>query len=175
MKWFDLTKGKGDDGFTLFAGERISKSHVVLDLVGEIDTLCAAIGMCHDNLVSSDDLQEDLRNIMGYYHKGGEIEEGLLQKILDAWTNDLEIVCEFMNEVGKPPSGWVNYDNTWYLASCHAREVERFYCLLWDEEGYRDYMTFPKEEDREILLGIFNRMSKLLYMLGVKNGRKNLP
>ena len=177
MKWTALTKSSGDDGSTSFANKRVPKDYGAIKVLGEIDMLNATIGMMALT-PPGPWLQDVNRQIMGYIHTQGKT--GNLENILIQLTDALQNYCERLDDLDPDgPKGWANYTNAWFVACCQCRRVEALlveiskesHATYWDAEGkirncspvYAD--VFPKGHEK--MLAIYNRMSKVLYCLGV--------
>ena len=193
MKWKQLTKPSGDKGNSHFGmkGGRLSKGHRIFEILGEIDMLNAYLGMCYfpsplDTLekihkylgedldpTSAVKLQSFNRKYMGYLHTGAKKSGTLLDQELEDLNAALDILTTDLDALDpNGPQGWHDYDSAWFLACCQCRKVERLLVLSWEEKTGNtpsDYgkIIFPNMEDGEKILAIYNRMSKVLYCLGI--------
>jgi cob(I)alamin adenosyltransferase len=179
MKWSDLTKGKGDKGFSQFGMNPVpwSKGHRIFQILGEIDMLNARLGMTHSSFAN--DIQAFNRSYMGYLHTKGHHGRNKLIEFQETLDERLKALVENLDQIDpEGPKGWHDYDNEWFVACCQARKVERLIALSWQERqdnvasGF-GRAVFPNMKDGEKVLAIFNRMSKVLYCLGVLESKNN--
>lgn len=176
MKYKNITRKKGDDGTTdLCLGGRVSKTDPRIKAVGKIDTLHAAMGLCHKYIKGSEiyndfiSIQRNLTLLMGelccedflnYYKNYG----GIGTTHLDGLDIILDGVAEELDNSNLKQEGWSYYGEE---GSCSAqldfagtlcRECE-IQILELKEDGF---------EVRDLILAYMNRLSKVLYLYARK-------
>lgn len=154
MNWLQLSTGKGDDGLSQWRGCRVPKHALIFDLLGEIDMANALLGLCPScpsHIVSAEQIQRWNRDFMGalYTHRAETFEE--LMGAVDTW---LGVVASWLNDLGKPPDGWMDYKNPWGAACCQIRKAERVLSKLAEGADIPD-----------VALPYLNRLSKLLFLI----------
>jgi cob(I)alamin adenosyltransferase len=173
MKWSALTKASGDDGKSHFCGDRISKAEEIFEIMGEIDMLNAYIGICHSNTVVvnlGNLIQEQMRNIMGYWHTGGKHKKNEIDGCAEQISEHLKSTCKLLDARAPSPVGWYNYNSYWFVACCQCRKIERMIVRAETERvgmTQRRTICCPRRGDYEKMVAIFNRLSKLLYTVGI--------
>lgn len=149
----------GDHGITgTLDGDRLSKSHIRIHVVGDIDELNAAIGLCkvlYADKLFLEKIQFDLINIMGQLSYLG-VDYAEKFSALD--TNDLAKIDAKVEELQERPDlqqkSWVLYGKTelgarFDFAAKVCRRAER---------------TVVELSVSGIILKYLNRLSDLLYL-----------
>ena len=162
MRISKVTTKSGDKGNTsLGNGERVSKSHLLINLLGDIDELnsqlSSAISSCKSELISSEleSIQQDLFNL------GGEIS------IINSGTilinNDkvefLEERIDELNQTLKPLKEFImpggdEFCSRVHLARAVCRRAERSCVAILD-----------LVKEKNIWLPYLNRLSDYLFVL----------
>ena len=162
MRISKVTTKSGDKGKTsLGNGERVSKSHLIINLLGDIDELNSQIGLaissCKTSLISSElqSIQQDLFNL------GGEISIFNSGTILinDDKVEFLEERIEDLNQTLKPLKEFImpggdEFCSRIHLARAVCRRAERSCVAVLD---------LAKEKD--VWLPYLNRLSDYLFVL----------
>ena len=162
MRISKVTTKSGDRGKTsLGNGERISKSHLIINLLGDIDELNSQIGSaissCKSSLISSElqSIQQDLFNL------GGEISIFNSGTILigDDKVKFLEERIEDLNQTLKPLKEFImpggdEFCSRIHLARAVCRRAERSCVAVLD-----------LVEEKNIWLPYLNRLSDYLFVL----------
>ena len=162
MRISKVTTKSGDRGKTsLGNGERVSKSHLIINLLGDIDELNSHIGLaissCKTSLISSELqlIQQDLFNL------GGEISIFNSGTILinDDKVEFLEERIEDLNQTLKPLKEFImpggdEFCSRIHLARAVCRRAERS-CVA--------VLNLVKEKN--IWLPYLNRLSDYLFVL----------
>lgn len=171
MKWSALTKASGDDGNSQFTNTRFKKHNKVFQLLGDIDMLNSMIGMCRSHLFPDyhNSLQGFNRQIMGFMHTKGEYYSGSLESGLDDLDRHLKIAVDHLDAIDPDgPQGWHDYDNPWFIACGQCRQVERVIAEIRYNFHDSFHLAFPQGgKNAEKMLVIYNRMSKVLYCIGI--------
>lgn len=179
----------GDDGTTgLLYGGRLRKDHPLIQAVGDIDELNAALGMLHSSLnnlkldgpMLINDLQNDLVNLMGEVACSDRLKFREEHSYIDATDiNALEEACDFL-QTGLEFSSWANPSGPVDLAARVARRAERslialknYENVVWTQVGpLIPVGKFPDAEYlrsniklRPILNIYLNRLSDLLWLI----------
>lgn len=181
MKYKNIYTGRGDAGETdLFLGGRVSKTDERIITVGKIDTFHAQLGVARSHLNKQNHadilsklshIQNDLVSIMGEIAiKRDKINRFLdTTRPLDEYSiRDLDQFYNFLADAldknVSDRTGWFIYGEGGNLASSHfflastlARESE-IEILKIRESG---------RPIREEVLVYFNKLSKVLYLLGL--------
>lgn len=150
----------GDRGTTSLDGKnRVSKSHVRVEAIGNIDELNSAIGLIISFNLEHPDIETSLFRIQQQlFNLGGELcpphnqaitAENItqLEKDLDRWNEELPPLKEFILPGGNPKSA------TCHLARTICRRAERTLVSLFEEEPFN-----PE------ILRYINRLSDLLFV-----------
>ena len=159
-----VTTRHGDYGLTDVHGKRISKTDLLMEVIGELDTLMAQIILCsaHDETYRADLIQitEDLTTLCSYlagYHNEVDFTPHL------NWINErlstLEIKdtqFRFVYPFTSIPAA--NYN----LARTFARTAERK-CFMMAEQRGMDANA----------LKYMNRLSDLFFIMMVRENLKN--
>jgi len=162
MRISKVTTKSGDRGKTsLGNGERVSKSHLIINLLGDIDELNSQIGStissCKSSLISSElqSIQQDLFNL------GGEISIFNSGTILigDDKVKFLEERIEDLNQTLKPLKEFImpggdEFCSRIHLARAVCRRAERSCVAVLD-----------LVEEKNIWLPYLNRLSDYLFVL----------
>ena len=162
MRISKVTTKSGDRGKTsLGNGERVSKSHLIINLLGDIDELNSQIGSaissCKSSLISSElqSIQQDLFNL------GGEISIFNSGTILinDDKVKFLEERIEDLNQALRPLKEFIMPGGDEFCARIHlARAVCRR-----AERSCVAVLDLVKEKN--IWLPYLNRLSDYLFVL----------
>jgi len=162
MRISKVTTKSGDKGKTsLGNGERVSKSHLIINLLGDIDELNSHIGLaissCKTSLISSELqlIQQDLFNL------GGEISIFNSGTILinDDKVEFLEERIEDLNQTLKPLKEFImpggdEFCSRIHLARAVCRRAERSCVAVLD-----------LVKEKNIWLPYLNRLSDYLFVL----------
>tara|TARA_B100001287_G_scaffold163727_1_gene137588 strand:+ start:69 stop:608 length:540 start_codon:yes stop_codon:yes gene_type:complete len=162
MRISKVTTKSGDKGKTsLGNGERVSKSHLIINLLGDIDELNSQIGSAisssKSSLISSElqSIQQDLFNL------GGEISIFNSGTILinDDKVKFLEERIEDLNQTLKPLKEFImpggdEFCSRIHLARAVCRRAERSCVSVLD-----------LVEEKNIWLPYLNRLSDYLFVL----------
>ena len=162
MRISKVTTKSGDRGKTsLGNGERVSKSHLIINLLGDIDELNSQIGSAisssKSSLISSElqSIQQDLFNL------GGEISIFNSGTILinDDKVKFLEERIEDLNQTLKPLKEFImpggdEFCSRIHLARAVCRRAERSCVSVLD-----------LVEEKNIWLPYLNRLSDYLFVL----------
>lgn len=160
----------GDDGNTsLLMGDRVAKSHPIIEAVGTLDELNAALGLAkivpHPTFTSIYVIQNDLVKLMGEIATSQENEEKYQQskfeKIDEQSLNYLEVIINQIESTNPTFKDWETPGNNevsarYDYARTIARRAERQIIRL-REENIRTY--------REIVYKYINRLSDTLWLL----------
>ena len=162
MRISKVTTKSGDKGKTsLGNGERVSKSHLIINLLGDIDELNSQIGSAisssNSSLISSElqSIQQDLFNL------GGEISIFNSGTILinDDKVKFLEERIEDLNQTLKPLKEFIMPGGDEFCSRIHlARAVCRR-----AERSCASVLDLVKEKN--IWLPYLNRLSDYLFVL----------
>ena len=162
MRISKVTTKSGDRGKTsLGNGERVSKSHLIINLLGDIDELNSQIGSaissCNSRFISSElqSIQQDLFNL------GGEISIFNSGTILigDDKVKFLEERIEDLNQTLKPLKEFImpggdEFCSRIHLARAVCRRAERSCVAVLD-----------LVEEKNIWLPYLNRLSDYFFVL----------
>ena len=162
MRISKVTTKSGDRGKTsLGNGERVSKSHLIINLLGDIDELNSQIGSaissCKSRFISSElqSIQQDLFNL------GGEISIFNSGTILisDDKVKFLEERIEDLNQTLKPLKEFImpggdEFCSRIHLARAVCRRAERSCVAVLD-----------LVEEKNIWLPYLNRLSDYFFVL----------
>jgi len=162
MRISKVTTKSGDRGKTsLGNGERISKSHLIINLLGDIDELNSQIGSaissCKSSLISSElqSIQQDLFNL------GGEISIFNSGTILinDDKVEFLEERIEDLNQALRPLKEFImpggdEFCSRIHLARAVCRRAERSCVAVLD-----------LVKEKNIWLPYLNRLSDYFFVL----------
>jgi len=162
MRISKVTTKSGDRGKTsLGNGERVSKSHLIINLLGDIDELNSQIGSaissCKSSLISSElqSIQQDLFNL------GGEISIFNSGTILinDDKVEFLEERIEDLNQALKPLKEFImpggdEFCSRIHLARAVCRRAERSCVAVLD-----------LVKEKNIWLPYLNRLSDYFFVL----------
>ena len=162
MRISKVTTKSGDRGKTsLGNGERVSKSHLIINLLGDIDELNSQIGSaissCKSSLISSElqSIQQDLFNL------GGEISIFSSGTILinDDKVKFLEERIEDLNQALRPLKEFImpggdEFCSRIHLARAVCRRAERSCVAVLD-----------LVKEKNIWLPYLNRLSDYLFVL----------
>ena len=162
MRISKVTTKSGDRGKTsLGNGERVSKSHLIINLLGDIDELNSQIGSaissCKSSLISSElqSIQQDLFNL------GGEISIFNSGTILinDDKVEFLEERIEDLNQALRPLKEFImpggdEFCSRIHLARAVCRRAERSCVAVLD-----------LVKEKNIWLPYLNRLSDYLFVL----------
>ena len=162
MRISKVTTKSGDKGNTsLGNGERVSKSHLLINLLGDIDELNSqlgsAISSCKSELISSEleSIQQDLFNL------GGEISIINSGTILinDDKVEFLEERINYLNQNLKPLKEFImpggdEFCSRVHLARAVCRRAERSCVAILD-----------LVKEKNIWLPYLNRLSDYLFVL----------
>ena len=162
MRISKVTTKSGDKGNTsLGNGERVSKSHLIINLLGDIDELNSQVGSaissCKSSLIASElqAIQQDLFNL------GGEISIINSGTILinDDKVEFLEERIEDLNQTLKPLKEFImpggdEFCSRIHLARAVCRRAERSCVAVLD-----------LVEEKNIWLPYLNRLSDYLFVL----------
>ena len=156
----------GDFGDTeLLSGERVSKSDIRIDTLGELDELQSVLGLIRSldkqssikKLIRS--IQDDLRVIMGEI-AGGRIEisttDSLNQEMIERLDNE---TLKYREKVDQP-KGFITpgddlYSTLFDLARTVTRRVERRVV----------YAQLQQVIQNELILKYLNRLSTLMFFV----------
>ena len=155
MRISKVTTKTGDKGQTkLGDGSEVSKSHIRIECLGQIDELNSMIGfacsVCKDkNFIKKfKDIQNDLLNL------GGEVS---LPKTKGNLLSDQRIleIENFINQLNSElPPGGDDFSSRVHIARTTCRKVERkIVSLLEIEEGNENWIRY------------LNRLSDFLFVL----------
>lgn len=155
----------GDTGNTsLLSGERVFKNHPIIEMVGNLDELSAAIGLAkvrHLDKSLLEKIQKDLIQIMGELSYTGN---DYIDKFGGVSSSDLDIIDKEVESLEKMPEleqkDWALYGKTDIgakldLASKICRRAERSLCANLE-------LSTP------FIIKYINRLSDLLYLLARK-------
>lgn len=151
----------GDEGYTSFNHERISKNDLAIEAVGNLDELNASIGLVialsiqdEDILAALTRIQHDLFDLGGELHSPEHIAITAdhitrLETWLDAWNAALPPLKEFLLPRGN--------------ASAAAMHVARTVCRRAERSVVALHRRVPLQN--AIILPYINRLSDLLFVL----------
>ena len=159
---------RGDTGQTdLLMGGRVDKSHPIIEAVGALDELNAALGLCkaipHPRFTSIHVIQHDLVKLMGEITTTQENEEkyqnSKFEKIDEQSLNYLEVIVNQIESTNPTFKGWEMPGNNeisarYDYARTIARRAERRII------GLRNIRTY-----RLIVYQYINRLSDALWLL----------
>lgn len=162
----------GDDGSTgLFGGSRVSKSALVIEVLGCLDELQAFLGWCKvcankgesengTEIVNNlDKIQDDLYGIMGGIGGG----DGAVSEKDVAW---IEALIEKYESVSEGAEGFVKPGKNelsarFHIARTVCRRAERVF-VKFMKRGVK-----KEASDLKIIEVYLNRLSDLLFLLGI--------
>lgn len=165
-----ITK-RGDNGYTdCLYNQRMAKSSLLIEAIGNIDELGASIGFSNKNFKQdgANEIQTDLIALMGElsagphnferYKKdfGKVISKEDVKKLEDA-VHNIEKHCSF--------SDWAKADTYWDQSCRICRRAER---TLWRYSESYNKENFHLEKDgvRQEVHQYINRLSDLLWSWG---------
>lgn len=156
----------GDQGETgLGDGSRVSKSHALIEVIGEVDELNCQIGLLRTELDAQDALDPLLGRIQhSLFDLGGELSVPGLQLISDAHVEELENALDSHNAALPPLANFILPGGSRAAAACHlaravCRRAERRLVALEAELGASGRYL--------------NRLSDLLFVLARVLVRRN--
>lgn len=156
---------KGDKGSTgLSNGTRVSKSHLRIQCIGEIDELNSALGIVK-SVDNNPLVTENIERIQHHlFDLGGELSlpghalitnqhVSYLENLLDELNNELLPLKEFILPGGAQPAAFT------HLARSICRRAERSLFALVDSENETENQV------SEYVLQYINRLSDLLFVI----------
>lgn len=162
----------GDEGYTTLGDKPISKDDLLIEALGTIDELNAALGLISSQQIQNSDIANCITQIQNdLFELGAElhIPERVamtaetvtkLEQILDTWNSTLPPLKEFILPGGNPKSAAA------HLARTVCRRAER--CIV----RLHRQVTLSNPE----ILRYLNRLSDLLFvmsrMLAKESGEK---
>jgi cob(I)alamin adenosyltransferase len=159
----------GDSGTTgLLGGQRVEKDHPRVHAYGEVDELCATLGLARSHLeeCSLDETLESLQNQL--FTVGADLAtpkevEARTPRISSEQITNLETRIDHYSEKLPPQSHFVlpggnSVGATLHLARCVCRRAER---AVWTLSRTPDHDA----KDFSWVLIYLNRLSDLLFML----------
>tara|TARA_Y100000766_G_scaffold243487_1_gene222275 strand:- start:456 stop:995 length:540 start_codon:yes stop_codon:yes gene_type:complete len=162
MRISKVTTKSGDRGKTsLGNGERVSKSHLIINLLGDIDELNSQIGSaissCKSSLISSElqSIQQDLFNLGGeisIFNSGTILINDDKVKFLEERIEDLNQALRPLKEFIMP--GGDEFCSRIHLARAVCRRAERSCVAVLD-----------LVKEKNIWLPYLNRLSDYLFVL----------
>jgi len=162
MRISKVTTKSGDKGKTsLGNGERISKSHLIINLLGDIDELNSQIGSAisssKSSLISSElqSIQQDLFNLGGeisIFNSGTILIDDDKVKFLEERIEDLNQTLKPLKEFIMP--GGDEFCSRIHLARAVCRRAERSCVSVLD-----------LVKEKNIWLPYLNRLSDYLFVL----------
>lgn len=174
----------GDKGTTgLLFGARVSKACPRINTVGEIDELCAAIGLIKPQLIKDNDehikqhrflsaIQKNLTRFMGEVSTEASDRNRYVDTYGSINDNDLQVLEEYLTTLEESlpkQKGWVVYGDTEIgartdFAAKLCRRAERALVNLDDSEKEK-YWSLQALPPRAVLLQYINRLSDYLHLL----------
>ena len=155
-----ITTRLGDDGHTSLQGKRLPKDDLLVEAVGQIDELNAAIGV----VISSPCQEEDVLNCLmqvqnDLFDLGGELHVpehpvinaekiALLEKVISTWNETLSPLKEFILPRGNLAA-----------ATCH---LARTICRRAERSVMRLHRQTPLSNPE--ILRYLNRLSDALFI-----------
>lgn len=175
-----ITTKTGDKGETsLFTGRRVKKTDVLVDLLGELDELNSFLGVCKfvcwgrevDNFEVLEKIQNDLYGIMAVV--GNEFKRvagisGFSDKDVIFLENEMkkrEMNFPGMSKFILPGSSAASAN--FHVARCVCRRVERKFCVYLESVLHSGVFNEEQKENADIILKYLNRLSDLLFVLGI--------
>ncbi len=159
----------GDDGTTgLGDGSRTTKDSSRIEAVGTIDELNSWIGLLLAELPANEPLIEPLTDIQHrLFDLGGELAVPGFQLIQSDMVEDLEILCDQLNEELPPLKEFILPGGSKSAGLCHmARAVAR--------RAERIIVTLSKEDTvGEDLRQYINRLSDVLFVMARQLARRD--
>lgn len=171
----------GDKGTTgLLFGTRVSKADKRIAVVGDIDELCAALGLIkpcirrfvmnpyYPDLLTS--IQRALTFFMGEVATEPSKRKSYVEKYDCLTVENLARVEEEIDTLEKNPNtkqtDWVMYGQSEIGAHCDfaskvCRRAERSFSIVCEQEQLEN----PEEHLRPVLAQYINRLSDLLHLL----------
>lgn len=169
MRLTKIYTRKGDNGFTTFGNERISKDDLIIEALGTLDELNSTIGFVISLKIEGEDIQRGLTKIQhDLFDMGGELYVASpivitaekvtgLEQMLDAWNSTLPPLKEFLLPRGNPTS-----------AACH---IARTVCRRAERCLVRLHRQVPLHNPE--MLRYLNRLSDLLFVIARMLAREN--
>jgi cob(I)alamin adenosyltransferase len=152
---------QGDTGYTTFRDQRIAKDDLLIDTIGSLDELNAALGLVAALPCQNTDVQQALLTIQNdLFNLGGELHSPLhititaekvtqLEQQLDSWNKTLTPLKEFLLPRGNQLS-----------AACH---LARTICRRAERYLVRLHRQIPLQNPE--MLRYLNRLSDLLFVM----------
>lgn len=167
-----ITTKTGDKGETsLFGGGRVSKGSFVIEVLGELDELQTFLGWCRfiggmrgGKLVCGviDKIQEDIGKMMAVIgcHKG---------KVHEVREADVEWIEGVMKKYGGAVEGLKGFVKPGTNEASARFHVARSVCRRVERVAVRYFAEDDVEvHGSDVILKYLNRLSDLLFILGVK-------
>ena len=173
MKYKNITKGRGDAGYTdLCLGGKVSKDDARIYTVGDIDEFHATLGLCHSILKESDkktflNIQNCLTTLMGEIPCLDENKESYIEKFGGITKKDVQFLDDLKNEIATELDDRNNGQSTWSLYGEKGEASARLdysgtVCRRCERQ-----VVFLKNlgyDIRDELIVYLNRLSKVLYL-----------
>jgi cob(I)alamin adenosyltransferase len=160
---------KGDTGYTTFSGKPVSKDDALIETVGTLDELNAAIGLVMATIDDHDNIKTNLTQIQHeLFDFGGELHTPEHIKITADKVTQLETWLDALNDTLPPLKEFVLPRGNQAAAACHlartiCRRAER--CLV---RLHRQVALGNTE-----MLRYLNRLSDLLFVIARVLARTN--
>lgn len=152
---------KGDDGYTTFRDKPVAKDDLLIDAIGTLDELNAAVGLVAAAGSSDKEVTQSLTTIQNeLFNLGGELHTPehmtitaekvtKLEQMLDHWNKSLPPLKEFLLPRGNQAS-----------AACH---LARTICRRAERSIVRLRRQVPLHNPE--ILRYINRLSDVLFVL----------
>lgn len=163
------TKG-GDKGLTSLAtGQRVSKNHLRIHALGDVDELNSCIGMIKAELIETDLMFRLLEEVQHQlFELGAELATATSRGKVPAFTAMLEESVAALNEPLPPLKEFILPGGSRASACCHlaravCRRAERsLVALIAGEDGHDSDAEPCAESFHQVYL---NRLSDLLFIV----------
>lgn len=165
----------GDKGETSFIGGRLSKSHILFEVIGTLDELNSILGVCAVSLKSSKDtsdllnfiikIQNNLFSIGGIFAGSGksfsEVSSKEVEKNIDSLDKSLPPLTNFILPGGGATAGFLHH------ARAICRRLERIIDLFNDncelQKLQHNYKYRMSEESLLEIIIYINRLSDWIF------------
>ncbi len=157
-----ISTGKGDAGFSSLAdGKPLSKSSICFEILGDIDELSAAIGLCRaagGEKKFIDDIQKLLFKVMSFVASNGNKKYYISLNEAEDFYSDKEYNFNGFLTFGENElSARLNF------ARAVARRAERHFVAYANESGIKNF---------ENIFVFLNRLSDALFIEAAKLSRQ---
>lgn len=151
----------GDEGETTLCNQRLSKDDLLVDAIGDLDELNAALGLTASFKITHSAILETLTRIQHtLFDLGGELHAPAHPAITDQHIHQLEETLDLWNETLPPLKEFVLPRGSSAVSSCH---LARTICRRAERSLVRVHRRAPLQNTA--LLRYLNRLSDLLFVM----------